>query len=881
MRAELVEEVCLPGWKNSLNGSIEKNVEDRDSTPSAYRGLSESEARASLLIHGPNELPSERPKSPWKILFLVAREPMVLLLLLCGTIYLASGELREGVPLFGSVLFLILISFFQQAKAERSLQALRDLASPRALVVRDGIERRISGAQVVPKDILLLHEGDRVPADCELLETNGLRVDESQLTGESAPVSKHAAEREAAYLFSTSLVVAGRAVARVLHTGRATEIGKIGDALQARDASPSRLEHEVSSLVWRFGLLGGAVSILVAALYARSYHDWSDGLLAGLASAMSLLPEEFPLVLTIFFAVGAWRMSKRRVLTRELRAIETLGAISTLCVDKTGTLTLNQMKLSQLSNQHGQRAEIALGTAPEAFHDVLRFGALASQVDALDPMDRAIRVAFERDFPHTDRVHQGWALGKEYPLSHELMAVTCAWRSTPMGRWVVASKGAPEAVVGLCRMSAEESSRVESLVREMSSQGLRVLGVAKATILKDTLPVHPGEFEFEFVGLLALEDPIRDEVLDSVRVCHQAGIKVIMLTGDHPDTASAIAQKAGIGESVRVMTGPELEHLNDLELRSAIRCTSVFARVAPIHKLRIINALKANGEVVGMTGDGVNDAPALKWADVGISMGKRGTDVAREASDLVLLDDDFSSIVSAIWMGRRIYENVMRAFVYIFAIHVPIAGLVILPILLKQPLILFPAHIVFLELIIDPASSLAFEAEPHDERLMHRPPRNPAEPALGFRRIYAGLGQGSLVLLICIFAWSYGRSLGGSESQVRSLAFSTLVLGNLALILANLPWRSFFPGHRDHLRSPRNLVALAVVAGAVVLLVTAQTVPWLRELLRMSALGTAGWASSVGLALLAGLGARALQYASERRPLESKKNDLTQRGIEM
>ncbi len=850
-----------------------QNAQRIEEPPPAHLGLSEFEAAERLRKFGPNQLPSEKPKSRRAILLRVAQEPMVILLLLCGLLYLFLGRPEEGIPLFASVLLLIGIGFTQQSKSERALQTLKNLSSPRALVLRNGREKRISGAEVVVGDVLILREGDRIAADCELIEATHLKVDESLLTGESSPVEKKRGAQDGATLFSSTLIVAGKALAQVVKTGSDTQVGKIGESLRGHYEAHSRLEKEISSIVRRFGLMGLGVSALIAMSYGIFYQQWAQGLLAAIAAAMSLLPEEFPLVLTLFLSMGAWRISQNRVLARNLRAIETLGSITTLCVDKTGTLTWNHMKMVQLGTKNMTWKISDWKTPlPEPVHELVEFGALASHVDAFDPMDRAIREVLEAALAGTEHQHKDWTLMREYPLCPELMAMACVWRVPDKNQYVIAAKGAPEAVFDLCHLAPSETQKMNERVKEMSTQGLRVLGVAQAEFPSGELPQHSHDFAFRFIGFLGLEDPLREEVPDAIQICRQAGIRVLMMTGDHRETARAIAKRAGLEHAGDVITGPQLELMNDLELKEQIHKSNVFARVIPEHKLRIIKALMQEGQVVGMTGDGVNDAPALKWANVGISMGSRGTDVAREASDLVLLDDDFSSIVSSIRMGRRVYANLAKAMAYIFAVHVPIAGMAILPVLLGLPLILFPAHIVFLELIIDPACTLVFESQEEDGDLMDAPPRRPEQPAFGWKRIiYASL-EGISVLMVSLAALVLGIRYHWSAESTRGLVFSTLVLSNIALIIVNLGVTlGTKPGKKTRSCTPLRMfhhmssLGLGLLVCAILILVLSLQVPFFSSFFQVQALTTAQWTLASGLALFVWMIGKGIQHFARVR----------------
>jgi Ca2+-transporting ATPase len=539
------------------------------------------------------------------------------------------------------------------------------------------------------------------------------------------------------------------------------------------------LQRETGSLVRKLALFGVSLCSLVIVVYGLTRGDWLHGFLAGITLAMATLPEEFPVVLTIFLALGAWRLSQKSVLARRVPAVETLGSATVLCVDKTGTLTQNRMSVKRLAAV-GVADDIALSgkeTLTEPFHEVVEFAVLASKNDPFDPMEKALRELGDGQLAGTEHLHADWALVQEYPLSRELFALSHVWKSPNGEDFVIAAKGAPEAIASLCHFNHDEEEALTKLVAKFADDGLRVLGVAKSEFRAAELPAGQHDFEFEFLGLVGLADPIRESVPAAVCECYRAGMRVIMITGDYPGTAQNIARQIGLKDTDQFITGAQLAKMDDTELRERIRRVNIFARVVPEQKLRLVNALKANGEIVAMTGDGVNDAPALKSAHIGVAMGGRGTDVAREASSLVLLDDDFSSIVSAVKQGRRIFDNIKKAMAYILAVHVPIAGLSLVPVLLKWPLVLLPVHIVFLELIIDPVCSVVFEAEREEADIMDRPPRNPKEPLFGRKTILISLLQGLSVLAVTlgVFATAYSY-LEGLKRETR-LPFEPAALG--------------------------------------------------------------------------------------------------------
>lgn len=834
-------------------------------------GLTDGEVAARLDADGFNELPSSKPRGLLATALEVVREPMFLLLVVTGSLYLMLGDLGEGLLLMAFVFVIMGITLYQERKTERALEALRDLSSPRALVIRNGGRLRIPGREVVRDDLVMLVEGDRVPADAVVLDSTGLSVDESLLTGESVAVRKRGGSEneppvrpggdDSPFVYSGTLVVSGKGVARVVAVGERTELGRIGRALASVETEATSIQRETSRLVRNLAVLGGLLCAAVVVIYGLTRGDWMHGLLAGLTLAMATLPEEFPVVLTIFLALGAWRLSQHRVLTRRVAAVETLGAATVLCVDKTGTLTLNEMEVRALSVA-GERLHVGpeSGGLPEEFHEVVEFAILASHRDPFDPMEKAFKRLGTRFLEQTEHLHEDWTLVREYPLSPALLAMSRVWRSRDTDAYVIAAKGAPEAIADLCHLEAPEVERLSRDVAALADGGLRVLGVARANFNPEPLPGWQHDFTFELLGLVGLEDPVRPTAVDAVKECRAAGIRVVMITGDYPGTARNIALQVGLDEG-RLATGAEMDAMDDAALQAAVRDTSVFARVVPEQKLRLVQALKANGEVVAMTGDGVNDAPALKAAHIGIAMGGRGTDVARESASLVLLDDDFTSIVRAVRLGRRIFDNLQKAMAYIVAVHVPIAGMSLLPVLFRWPLALFPIHIVFLELIIDPACSVVFEAEGAEDDVMQRPPRDPKERLFGWRTLGVSLTQGLVALGLVAGIYAATLLAGAPEGEARAVAFTTLILSNLGLIFANRSWSETI---LSRIRVA-NRALWFVTAGAVAFLVLALSVPALRDLFRFEALTPANAALAVALGVGNILWFEILKLANGRR----------------
>ncbi|MDB5958843.1 MAG: ATPase [Massilia sp.] len=785
-----------------------------DTLPGRLQGLADEEAARRLRDEGANELPASKPRSVLCLLRDVVLEPMFLLLVACGGVYMILGDRQEALMLLAFVFVVIGITFTQERRTERSLDALRDLSSPRALVVRYGRERRIPGRELVRGDMVLLAEGDRVPADMRLHESSNLMIDESMLTGESAPVAKHAASTPASMVaapgedagsnaLSGTLVTQGTARGEVVATGERSALGQIGRSLAALGGESTPIQAETRRIVNFVALAGIALAALLALGYGILRGDWLHALLAGLTLAMALIPEELPVILTLFLGLGAWRLSGQHVLARNVPAVELLGATTVLCVDKTGTLTTNHMIVRTLWCEGAQYAvaneahRAFLETFPETFHSLLEYAVLASHRRAFDPMETAIVEAGQKLLADTEHLHRDWTLVDDYPLSRQMLAMTRVWQSPDSSERMIAAKGAPEAIVDLCHLDAGQSERIAAQVAHMASGGLRVIGVARAVFAARELPHSQHDFDFRFLGLVGLEDPLRADVPGAIAACHAAGMRVVMITGDHPNTALSIARQAGLPADGNLMTGAELAMLSDAALDLRLAATDIFCRVQPEHKLRLVQAFRRNGEIVAMTGDGVNDAPALKAAHIGVAMGARGTDVAREAAGLVLLDDDFSSLVTAVRYGRRIFANLRKAITFVVAVHVPIVGLSIVPVILGWPLVLMPAHILFLQLIIDPSCSLVFEAEEPEQDTMRGKPRRAQDRLFDRAVLFRGLSQGAglLAVLCAVYVWS--SHAAHSDDVARTMTFTVLVLSTIALIHVNRSWDTpFWQRHR-------------------------------------------------------------------------------------
>ncbi|MBI1198899.1 MAG: HAD-IC family P-type ATPase [Phenylobacterium sp.] len=809
---------------------------DVETPPETPRGLTEAEAARRLAQYGPNRLSEARLRSTWRIVLDALREPMFMLLFAAVGVYLLLGDLAESAFLFASALATTGLVVVQETRSERALSALRALAEPTARVIREGVERRVPAAEVVPGDLVLVGEGLRAPADATLLAGDVLTVDESVLTGESAPVLKAAGGSGDSSVFAGTLVVRGQGVAEVTQTGRGTRIGAIGVSLATLSQEPTPLQRSTRRVVRDLGVAAIVLACGVVLIHGLARGDWMAGALAGLTIGIALIPEEFPMALAVYTALGGRRLARAQVLARRTAAIEALGAISVLCVDKTGTLTRNHMAVAALWRD-GKAWRPADGSVAGDMAGLLATAVRASAVHDLDPMDRALHEAAG------DGLTPPGAPLRSSPLRPDRLAVVQAWADGD-GGLDVAAKGAPEAILALCRAEAAERAAVERAVSDLAEQGLRVLAVARARCAADH-GREPGEETFEFLGLTAFEDPVRDDVPPAVAAARAAGIAVTMITGDYPQTALAIARQAGLDVSGGVLTGAALAEMDEAAVREAAARVRVFARMTPDQKLRLVGALKANGERVGMFGDGVNDAPALEAAHVGVAMGLRGADVAREAADLVLLDDRFASIVGGVAEGRRIYANLQTALTYLVVAHIPIAGLALLPPLFGVSAVLFPLQVVLLELVIDPMCAMVFEGRPAAAEAMRRPPRRAEDPLFGPRRLTVAMAQG--VALLAVVFGAYLLLLGvASEGQARAASLVCLVSANLAMagVLATV--------HGAWDTRERGAFAV-IVALAVATLAAAVYTPWLARLFQFEPPAPGVLALVAGAGVIAGL----------------------------
>jgi len=805
-------------------------------------------------------LPGTERKPLHRIVLKVLAEPMFLMLLVAGVLYLVLGDLAEAVFLLASIFLVIGITLVQERRTQRALEALRDLSAPRALVIRDGTKIRVSGPEVVPGDLLVLHEGDRVAADAALLE-GYLDVDESLLTGEAIAVARSPEARHER-LSASTVVTKGFGLARVSATGSSTRVGEIGLMLSSASDPASGLQKSSRSLIQALT----AVGLSLAAAYCLLEWLWNgqrfiDSVLAGIALSMAILPEEIPVIITVFLAMGAWRLSRHRVLTRRVPAVEALGAITVLAVDKTGTLTQNRMQVAAVVPAGGMPGEAHAADAEAASaqaRELVACALLATPPDPFDPTEKAI-VALGARIGEPDRVPVGWTLAREYALSSATLATTRAYTVPGEAGHRLAVKGAPETIIGLCRLPQVESDAALEQLAALAARGLRVLGVARGAWNETELPESQRTFEFRFVGLLGFGDPPRPEVPVAIAECLSAGVRVLMLTGDHPVTAQAIARAIGLSAHAATLTGAEIDGMDDASLQERLKHVDICARLRPEQKLRLVRVLQDAGEVVAMTGDGVNDAPALKAADVGVAMGERGTDVARESAALVLLDDSFASIVRAIRQGRRIYDNIGKATGFVFAVHVPIIALALVPALLHWPLLLAPVHIVVLELLIDPACSMVFESEPESANVMERPPRPRRQTPFAPTRLAYAMAEGAGLATMLLAGCGVLLMRGESTEQARAMVYAGLLAGLFLLALANRGGASGNAGGGN----PRMKWMLAGVATTLIVVFA---IPAVRGIMGLQLPGQAAMVALAGVLAAAALWLLLLRYGMRRLP---------------
>ncbi len=758
---------------------------------SRYRGLSSAQAATSLAKNGANVLYEKKKKSWLTYVREALSEPMLLLLLITAIVYFILNNAFDGILMVVGVVLMIGIDLYQEAKTDKALDALKEMSAPTVTVVRDGKLRTINADRLAVGDCMVVQEGDRISGDAVILETSNLSVDESMLTGESQPVFKTIADSEKSKgqeenstLFAGTLVLTGQAVAKVMQIGTGTRYGAIGKKLAQVHLRPSPLQKKTGKLVKTFGFIGLLACLGVAGVSYAHDKDLMSSILIGLTLAISVIPEELPVVLTVFSAIGAYRLTKRQALVRDINIIESLGEITTLCTDKTGTLTENRITLQEALFNGGILKAEDLKRGDKTHIENLTYALHSTDPRAYDPMDISLQAVATNSGLDVATLLPISSHVKEYGFDHKLKCLGHAWKKN--GDTVLAVKGAAENVIRMCALEQDRISELESDIADMSSRGLRVLAVAKKTYSDNGLPESlAGLDDLDFVGLLGFNDPPRPDAKDVIRACKQAGITVRLITGDHPDTARFVAQAVGLNSYKKVITGAEMDGMDDARLSQEVKDCYVYARIVPEQKVRIVEALRSNGEIVAMIGDGVNDAPSLKESDVGVAMGARGTNVAREAADLILLDDRLGTVTQAVNDGRKIFDNIQKAISFIFSVHVYIILLALVFPVLGLPPVLLPIHIVLLELIIDPTCAIVFEAIPAENDIMKRKPRDPERPIISRNRYLRIFTLGLAIFALTGGAYLAALRSGLDLSVARSMAFSIILWCNVALVMTS------------------------------------------------------------------------------------------------
>lgn len=805
------------------------------------RGLNMQEVERRRIAYGSNTYWSKPRKGFWSKVLGIFEQPMFLLLVLAALIYLIFGDLEDGLALLIVVMVVIFLTFIQDRNSQNALDALRQMAQPYATVLRDGELHQVAVKDIVLGDALCLSEGQQVGADARLIEASYMEIDESLMTGESAAVIKAVGDK----VLAGTAVIRGEGVTRVIGIGRGSAIGKIDEALQHIRQTISPVQQQTVRFIQVLARVVLIVCLLMWFLQGWLYGNWLGGFLATVVLAMSLLPEEYAVVLSMFPALGAKRLAAQGVLTTHIQAIETLGACSVICTDKTGTLTKNQMTpevILAVTSLGIQSLNVQPGmTKHDApFGNVLRVAVLATSDKSLDAMDVSLREMMLANVAADGQLLQ------TYPLHQNLRVIAQKWRwetAPEVHIFCIAAKGAPEDVMKLCSMSTQEATSWSKQVDDMADRGLRVIAVAKFESTEAPSAKNLSEHQFQWLGLIGFRDPLRDQIPEAFRACERAGIRVIMITGDHPNTALAIARQAGLAEKSHVL-GDSLQDMHQQALIECVRTHSVFARVTPLIKVKIIQALQADQQIVAMIGDGVNDVVALKAANVAVAMGMRGTDVARRTADLILLNDSFASLVSGIRLGRSIFMNMQKSMSYLLAVHMPIAALAMLPMIFNSPSLLLPMHMACLELVIDPACSVVFENEPPRSTVMTTPPRNIKGHVLGQLQIQMALGRGLFALLMVAMSYLYAISQYDEETVQRTIVFVTLLIGNMMLMIS----------YRQHeaisgLGWIANLRMWMLIVVAIGIMLSAIYWPVLAEAFKFFPLGLIDlvWACSLGM----------------------------------
>lgn len=780
-------------------------------TDNEIKGLSTQQVLEARAKFGQNKV-VRKENNFWGILLGILKEPMVLLLFVAALLYFISGEIADAVFMTSAIVLVTGISLYQESRSHNALAALKTLTQPTCKVIRDGITIEIKREELVVGDSMIIEEGSSVPADGMILRSNDFSVNESILTGESLPVNKNKSE-EFNKVFQGTTVTSGLAISEVTAIGDKTELGKIGLSLAAIKEEDTPLQKQIRNFVKKMAFAGIIIFMVVWAINFFNSHQIVNSLLKALTLAMSILPEEIPVAFTTFMALGAWRLMKLGIIVKQTKTVETLGSATVICTDKTGTITENRMSLASVFDLSTNTISL-----PENFHqkenELVAVAMWASEPIPFDPMEIALHNAYEQSGIKDERPR--YRMIHEYPLGGIPPMMTHIFEDAS-GNRIIAAKGAPEAIMNVSELSGEEKSIVTNALKTLTEKGFRVLGVASANFDGDHFPLHQQDFHFNLHGLVAFYDPPKKNIGEVFQSFYDAGIAVKIITGDNAATTSTIAKQVGFKGAEHTLSGKELQNMNEQELNERVMQTTIFTRMFPEAKLRILNALKANKQIVAMTGDGVNDGPALKAAHIGIAMGKKGTEIAKEVSSLILTDDDLAKMVQAIAMGRKIYTNLKKAIQYIISIHIPIILTVLMPLVLGwiYPSIFSPVHVIFLELIMGPTCSIIYENEPIEKNIMQQKPRPLTLTFFNWKELSTSIVQGLAITAGTLFIYQYAVRHSYGEEETRTMVFITLITANIFLTLVN---RSFYYSIFTTLRYKNSLVT--VITGATITLTT-------------------------------------------------------------
>ena len=780
------------------------------------KGLTDEEVLRSREKYGENKLNYKKENRFLAALKSLVKEPMVILLFAASFIYFISGKTGDAIFLSTAIILVAAISLFQDSRSRNALEKLKNFTQPNCKVIRNGIETSIPTEEIVVGDYVMVEEGTLIPADGNIIHSNDFSVNESLLTGESFAVFKDE-KKDDHFIYSGTSVASGLAIAYVTAIGKETKLGKIGSSLESIAEEKTPLELQINNFVKKMVFIGAVVFIIVWAINYFNTHELLNSLLQALTLAMSILPEEIPVAFTTFMALGAWRLMKMGIVVKQMKTVETLGSATVICTDKTGTLTENRMSLARLYVHSTQQIfEPDLNLKPEE-KELIQIAMWASEPIPFDPMEIAVHEAYKK-FNDTDE-RPDFHMIHEYPLGGKPPMMTHIFENKN-GKRIIAAKGAPEALLKISNLTEPEELKIQENIKKLTKEGYRVLGVGVSEFEGNNFPEKQQDFTFKFIGVISFYDPPKMNIQNVLKNFYTAGISVKIITGDNAETTSAIAKQIEFKGYDKSISGDDLMKLNDKDLQECVTEKSVFTRMFPEAKLKIINALKAQNQIVAMTGDGVNDGPALKAAHIGIAMGKKGTEIAKQAASLILVEDDLSKMVDAVAMGRKIYTNLKKAMQYIISIHIPIILTVFIPLALGwiYPNIFSPVHVIILELIMGPTCSIIYENEPIEKNTMILPPKALTASFFSWKELSVSIIQGLIITAGVLTAYQYSVYHGNNEAVTRTITFTVLIIANIFLTLIN---RSFYYSILTTIRYKNNsviyiiLITLLIIASLI------------------------------------------------------------------